>query len=167
MATCSSILAWKFHGQRNLVGYRPWDHKESDTTEWLSTGIKYIGEEANLLIVSFFCTDRSPPIETWNLKCSRAYLHWVKEKRAGIKKQRKEENIREEGGDTARLLFPELRWSYHAAMFTHQEDQSCLASFHCFSFWSFFFFLLSFYFFFFHLKIFPCHSYLKVIQREQ
>ena len=25
------------HGQRSLVGYSPWDHKESDTTEWLST----------------------------------------------------------------------------------------------------------------------------------
>ena len=25
------------HGQRSLVGYRPWGHKESDTTEQLST----------------------------------------------------------------------------------------------------------------------------------
>ena len=25
------------HGQRSLVGYSPWDCKESDTTEWLST----------------------------------------------------------------------------------------------------------------------------------
>ena len=24
------------HGQRSLVGYRPWGHKESDTTERLS-----------------------------------------------------------------------------------------------------------------------------------
>ena len=24
------------HGQRNLVGYSSWDHKESDTTEWLT-----------------------------------------------------------------------------------------------------------------------------------
>ena len=28
-----SILAWKFHGQRSLVGYSPWGHKESDTAE--------------------------------------------------------------------------------------------------------------------------------------
>ena len=28
----------KFHGQRNLVGYRPWGHKKSDMTERLSTG---------------------------------------------------------------------------------------------------------------------------------
>ena len=33
MATYSSILAWKI--QRNLVGYSPWGHKESDTTERL------------------------------------------------------------------------------------------------------------------------------------
>ena len=25
----------KFHGWRSLVGYTPWGHKESDTTEWL------------------------------------------------------------------------------------------------------------------------------------
>ena len=25
------------HGQKSLVGYSPWGHKESDTTKWLST----------------------------------------------------------------------------------------------------------------------------------
>ena len=29
----SSVLAWRSHGQRSLVGYSPWDHRESDTTE--------------------------------------------------------------------------------------------------------------------------------------
>jgi len=33
MATHSSTLAGKFHGQRSLVGYSPWGHKESDRTE--------------------------------------------------------------------------------------------------------------------------------------
>ena len=28
MATHSSILAWKFHGQRSLVDYSPWGQKE-------------------------------------------------------------------------------------------------------------------------------------------
>ena len=32
-ASYSSILAWKFHGQKSLVGYSPWGHKESDVTE--------------------------------------------------------------------------------------------------------------------------------------
>ena len=35
MATHSSILAWKIHGQRNLIGYSPWGRKEVDTTEQL------------------------------------------------------------------------------------------------------------------------------------
>ena len=33
MATHSSILAGKFHGQRSLVGYSPWGCKELDMTE--------------------------------------------------------------------------------------------------------------------------------------
>ena len=30
------FLPGKSHGQRSLVGYMPYGHKESDTTEWLS-----------------------------------------------------------------------------------------------------------------------------------
>ena len=33
MATFSSIVAWKSHGQRSLVGDSIWGRKESDTTE--------------------------------------------------------------------------------------------------------------------------------------
>ena len=36
MATHSSILPGEFHGQRSLVSYSPWGHKESDTTEQLT-----------------------------------------------------------------------------------------------------------------------------------
>ena len=32
MATHSSILAWRYHGQKSLAGYSPWGHKESDVT---------------------------------------------------------------------------------------------------------------------------------------
>ena len=35
MATHSSIWSGKSHGQRSLVGYSPWGHKESDLTERL------------------------------------------------------------------------------------------------------------------------------------
>ena len=31
------FLLGKSHGQRSLEGYSPWDRKESDTTEGLST----------------------------------------------------------------------------------------------------------------------------------
>ena len=33
MAMYSSILAWRIHGQRSLVGYSPWGPKESDMTK--------------------------------------------------------------------------------------------------------------------------------------
>ena len=33
------FLPGEFHGQRNLTGYSPWSHKESDTTEQLSLSI--------------------------------------------------------------------------------------------------------------------------------
>ena len=36
MATHSSILAWESQGQRSLVGYSPWGHKELDKTERLT-----------------------------------------------------------------------------------------------------------------------------------
>ena len=31
-------------GQRSLVGYSPWGHQESDTTEWLSTAQPILGK---------------------------------------------------------------------------------------------------------------------------
>ena len=37
VATHSSVLPGKFHGQRSLVGYSPWGFKGSDMTERLST----------------------------------------------------------------------------------------------------------------------------------
>ena len=36
MATHSSMLAWRIHGQRSLAGYSPWGCKELDMTEQLS-----------------------------------------------------------------------------------------------------------------------------------
>ena len=35
MATHSSTLAWKSHGQRSLIGYSPWGLEELDLTERL------------------------------------------------------------------------------------------------------------------------------------
>ena len=39
MVTPFSVLAWKSHGQRSLVGYSSWGHKESDTTEQLNNNM--------------------------------------------------------------------------------------------------------------------------------
>ena len=36
MATHSSILAWRIPWTEEPVGYSPWGHKESDTTERLT-----------------------------------------------------------------------------------------------------------------------------------
>ena len=36
MATHSSIFAWEISLAEEPVGYSPWGHKRSDTTEWLS-----------------------------------------------------------------------------------------------------------------------------------
>ena len=35
--TTPVFLPQESREQRNLAGYSPWGHKESDTTEWLST----------------------------------------------------------------------------------------------------------------------------------
>ena len=36
MTTTPVFLPGEFHGQRSLVSYRPWDHKELDTTKQLT-----------------------------------------------------------------------------------------------------------------------------------
>ena len=33
MAPPSSLLAWRIHGHRSLVGYSPWGHNKLDTTD--------------------------------------------------------------------------------------------------------------------------------------
>ena len=40
MATDSSILPGKSHGQRSLADYSPWGRKELDVTEWLKNNNK-------------------------------------------------------------------------------------------------------------------------------
>ena len=39
--THSSILAWRYHGQRNLMGYSPQDHEELDITEATEHALTY------------------------------------------------------------------------------------------------------------------------------
>ena len=47
MATVPVFLPGELHGQRSLVGYRSWGHKELVTTERLSTHTEY-DRETNL-----------------------------------------------------------------------------------------------------------------------
>ena len=54
------LLPGKSHGQRSLVGYRPWGRKESDTTERLHTHMAYGA------IVPGLSIEPAPP--WWKLK---------------------------------------------------------------------------------------------------
>ena len=45
METHSSTLAWRIPWGRSLVGYSPWDRKESDTTEQLHSRLLKNGSE--------------------------------------------------------------------------------------------------------------------------
>ena len=42
MATHSCVLAWRIHGQKTLVGYSPWGHRGSDTTERLTLSLSFL-----------------------------------------------------------------------------------------------------------------------------
>ena len=42
MATTPVFLPGEFHGQRSLVGYSPWDHKELGTIEYMSHKLKML-----------------------------------------------------------------------------------------------------------------------------
>ena len=41
MAIHSSILDWEINEQRSLVGYSPWDCKESDTAQRLTLNLTF------------------------------------------------------------------------------------------------------------------------------
>ena len=41
------FLPGEFHGQRILVGYSPWGHKDLDMTEWLSTHTHKLVKNSN------------------------------------------------------------------------------------------------------------------------
>ena len=52
MVNRSSIVAWKFHGQRSLLGYSSWGHKELDTSGQLYILFMYI---LFILFITYSC----------------------------------------------------------------------------------------------------------------
>ena len=56
MATHSSILAWKSHGQRSLVHYSPWGCKEPDTTQQLNREECSSRETARVKLFGVLCS---------------------------------------------------------------------------------------------------------------
>ena len=48
------FLPGEFHGQRSLVGYSSWSHKESDMTEWLTQTTKSYDLRRHTILSSLF-----------------------------------------------------------------------------------------------------------------
>ena len=49
------FLLGEFHEQRSLMGYSPWGHKESDTTEWLTVSLFHFSLSLSAWAPSEFC----------------------------------------------------------------------------------------------------------------
>ena len=62
-ATNSSSLAWRIDGQRSPVGYRPWHHKELDTTEHAHT---HTDTHSNLKTQFLWSLDSNGREQTYN-----------------------------------------------------------------------------------------------------
>ena len=52
MATHSSVFTWRIQWRNDLVGYSPWSHKESNTTEWLSLSLFILGLTGLIILQS-------------------------------------------------------------------------------------------------------------------
>ena len=77
MATHSSILAWKIHGRRSLVGYSPRGCKESDTTERLHfTNFKWRGTNWDVNILQNILI-RQNHLITFLLTLYWIHRHWL------------------------------------------------------------------------------------------
>ena len=59
------LLPGKFHGRRSLVGYSPWGHKESDTTERLHFTSYIYSREGNGNRLQHSCLENSMDRGTW------------------------------------------------------------------------------------------------------
>ena len=99
VATRTSILAWGSHGQRSLVGYSPWGHKESDTTERLSTHQSGILSQGKTEALSFMLGLQT----TFNQMPAKPVCSWEHqdEKCRGVTRQPKE---------SALFVFFACRW---------------------------------------------------------
>ena len=69
MATIPVLLPGNSHGRRSLVGYSPWGHKESDTTErlhfhfrWVSVLPSRLWEPLSQVVHSFPISPAAPPV---------------------------------------------------------------------------------------------------------
>ena len=71
MATHSSILDWRIHGQRSLASYSPRGHKESDTTEQLTLSPPFMEHQLQRTIsrqITLIQADISSKLNTVSLE---------------------------------------------------------------------------------------------------
>ena len=87
------FLPGEFNGQRSLVGYSPWDSKESDTTEWLTlltlvSILSPILQERKLRLKEIITLSHTKPVETiqtwvfwlpWSQYAWGTFSHTLKE----------------------------------------------------------------------------------------
>ena len=74
------FLPGESHGQRNLVGHRPWSHKELDPTEWLTLSF-WLKEAGTLLDIlkGIQCPAFRAAFTFWlNIKRAKQTRQWIK-----------------------------------------------------------------------------------------
>ena len=57
------FLPGKFHGQRSLAGYMPWDHKELDITERLTQNLRLKTSRAKWKVFGTFSVGKAGGVE--------------------------------------------------------------------------------------------------------
>ena len=73
----SVFLPGESHGQRNLAGYSPWGHKESDTTEQLTLSLSFIMCVCVCVCVYTYIYTHIPIYEEWGIKMLAVNCLWV------------------------------------------------------------------------------------------
>ena len=66
------------HGQRSLVGYSPWDWKDSDMTEWLSMCSSVFLETSICASTNLFIPCRVSIHKIPGVSCTNLFDHWPK-----------------------------------------------------------------------------------------
>ena len=66
-----ALLPGKSHGQRTLVGYSPWGHKESDMTERLRFHFPFPEKKTSFMLLLVFGLWYKVPLSSYGPNCRR------------------------------------------------------------------------------------------------
>ena len=105
------FLLAEFHGQRSLVGYSPWDHKESVMIEQLTFSYTHI--QIYICVIYMICY-----IKRFIIRCNGSHDYGVREVQiqgswwsssSQVRRQKKVSNTAQGGsGRTSTLMHPEI-----------------------------------------------------------